>query len=107
MVHHDPGPAGTEHVSGARGDLTERDRRSVQELLRPYDWEQQLSIPYVLDGFSYEAFVLGRGGDDFDDDDLDLARHLQTLIRGLYLRSRPATTHPRCRVAVPRPSGSA
>ena len=65
-----------------------RDRRRVQELLRPYDWEQQLSIPYALDGVSYEAFVLGRGGDEFGDDDLALARHLQTLIRGLYLHVR-------------------
>lgn len=69
-----------------------RDRHRVQELLRPYDWEQQLSIPYALDGFSYEAFVLGRGGDEYGDDELDLARHLQTLIRGLYLRFAAVTT---------------
>jgi DNA-binding CsgD family transcriptional regulator len=69
-----------------------RDRHRVEELLRPHDWEQQLSIPYALDGFSYEAFVLGRGGDEYGDDELELARHLQTLIRGLYLRLAPVAT---------------
>jgi DNA-binding CsgD family transcriptional regulator len=69
-----------------------RDRHQVRELLQPYDWEQQLSIPYALDGFSYEAFVLGRGGDEYGDDELDLARHLQALIRGLYLRLAPVAT---------------
>lgn len=68
-----------------------RDRHRIQEVLRPLDWEQQLSIPYALDGLSYEAFVLGRGGDEYDDDELDLARHLQSLIRGLYLRLAPVT----------------
>ena len=51
-----------------------------------------MSIPYALDGFSDEAFVLGRGGDEYADDELDLARHLQSLIRGLYLRFAAVTT---------------
>ncbi len=75
------------------GDQQVRERVAPRPgLLRPYDWEQQLSIPYALDGFSYEAFVLGRGGDEYADDELDLARHLQSLIRGLYLRFAAVTT---------------
>lgn len=69
-----------------------RDRHRIQEVLITFEWEQQLSIPYALNGSSYEAFVLGRGGDAYGDDELDLARHLQCLIRGLYLRLAHASS---------------
>ncbi len=49
--------------------------------------DQQLSIPYLISGQSYRAFVLGRPDDEFSDDDLALARKLQHLIRGIYLHS--------------------
>ena len=82
-------------MSGARGNLTEtrpapRRRGQLSAALRLGSGER--SIPYALDGFFYEAFVLGRGGDEYGDDELDLARHLQTLIRGLYLRLAPVAT---------------
>ena len=73
---------------------SERDRRCIEDFLEPLDWEQQLSIPYVLEGPAYEAFVLGRGRDDFHDDDLALAGHLQHLIRSLYLHLAPVTRKP-------------
>jgi DNA-binding NarL/FixJ family response regulator len=42
--------------------------------------EQQLSIPYRLDGTMFRTFVVARGGKDYSDDDLTLARHIQQSL---------------------------
>lgn len=61
------------------------DRHAIEKYLKPVGCEQQLSIPYLLEGSCYQAFVLCRSGDDFDDADLELTARLQRLIRGLWL----------------------
>ena len=66
-----------------------RDRQLVDDYLKPLGCEQQLSIPYLLDGASYGTFILCRPIDDYRDDDVELAGHLQRLIRGLYLYTNP------------------
>jgi DNA-binding CsgD family transcriptional regulator len=61
--------------------------------------EQQLSIPYRLDQTSHSTFVVGRGGRDFSDDDLALARYVrQSLItidrQTQVLARRPPPSEP-------------
>ena len=87
----DPKPQSTGRVPLAIA--SKRQRAYVDDFLKPLDWDQQLSIPYVLDGNCYETFILGRPEEDFDDDDLDLAAHLQHLIRGLYLQTTTMGRH--------------
>ena len=65
-----------------------RDRDWFNDHLVPFAVEQQLSIPYWMQGVSYGAFVLTRTCEDFGPDELDLARHLQRLIAGLYVQVR-------------------
>ncbi|MGY2703326.1 response regulator transcription factor [Nocardioides sp. HB32] len=72
---------------------SQRDRDFTNEYMKPVGIEKQLSMPYVVGASTYEAFVLGRPDDDYSDDDLDLARHLQKLIAGLHRHtSRIAAT---------------
>jgi DNA-binding CsgD family transcriptional regulator len=63
--------------------VTKRDRAEVDRLLRGLDGEQQLSIPYRLNGVAHRAFVLGRGRRDFDDEDLVVAAYVQRALRAL------------------------
>lgn len=52
----------------------------LTEQLAPYGFEQQLSIPYRLEGAFHRAYVLARGGEDFSDEDVELSRRLQPLL---------------------------
>ena len=52
----------------------------VQELLSPYDLDQQLSIPHRLSRASHRTFVLARGRDDFTEAEVELARRIQPLV---------------------------
>ena len=52
----------------------------LTEALGPHGCDQQLSIPYRLGASSYGAFVLAQARQDFADEQLDLARHLQPLL---------------------------
>jgi DNA-binding CsgD family transcriptional regulator len=56
------------------------DRDDLQDWLRPYGLEQQLSMPVSLGCRSYRTFVLARTGTDFDDEDVRIARSLQPLL---------------------------
>jgi DNA-binding CsgD family transcriptional regulator len=60
-----------------------RERAQVVDLLEPFECEEQISIPYQLDGLHHRAFVLARSGDDFCAEDLEVAQRLQPLIRAL------------------------
>jgi len=62
------------------GMVGERGRALVGEYLEPYGHEQQLAIPFVPLRRHLRAFVLSRGGSDFPDEDLALARRLQPLL---------------------------
>ena len=92
VVTRDATPQSTGRVPSAVA--SERDRAFIDDYLKPLDWDQQLSIPYLLDGPCYATFILGRPDEDFDDDDLELAAHLQHLIRGLYLQTTMVDRHP-------------
>ena len=48
--------------------------------------EQELSIPYALDGLVVPGVRPRPGRDGYGDDELALAGHLQGLLRGLFLR---------------------
>jgi DNA-binding CsgD family transcriptional regulator len=87
MTTQDPAPQSTGRVPEALAPR--QDRQLVDDYLKPLGMEQQLSIPYLLDGASYGTFVLARPEDDYPDEDIELARHLQRLIRGVYLRTVP------------------
>ena len=64
-----------------------RDRAVVNDLLEPFECEQQMSIPYELDGIKHRAFVLARSRDDFTDEDIEVARRLQPLLRALSIQT--------------------
>ena len=63
-------------------------RARVEALFRPIGLNQQMSISYRIDGPMHRAFVLGRGGRDFSDDDLVVARHIQRAIVALDVQTR-------------------
>jgi DNA-binding CsgD family transcriptional regulator len=65
-----------------------RSQAMVREILRPFDANEQLSIPYVLDAGAYRAFVLCRTGADFDDDDLAVATRLRPALAALDAQAR-------------------
>lgn len=65
------------------GLVSARDRRPLISSLRKVDLEQQLSISYRLSGRAHEAYVLGRTGSDFSEDDLVVARYVQAAMIGL------------------------
>ena len=87
FVTQDPSPQTTGRVPSALAP--KRDLQLIGDYLQPLGIEEQLSIPYLIRERSYGAFVMGRPHDDFDDDDLELAGHLQQLIRGLHQRTGP------------------
>jgi DNA-binding NarL/FixJ family response regulator len=55
----------------------------ITELMQPIGAEHALSLPVAMDRLEYRAFVVCRGDDDFTDDDLELAAHIQRLLIGL------------------------
>lgn len=74
----DPKPMSIDHL-GAQF-RSGSSRRVVAEYLEPIGMEQQLSIPYQLDGGHHRAFVLARGRDGFTDHELHLAAQVQTVL---------------------------
>lgn len=87
VITQDPAPWSTGRVPAAL--VQKCDWQVVDDYLKPLGGEQQLSIPHLLNGTSYSTFILSRSTDDFRDDDVELAGHLQRLIRGLYLLTGP------------------
>jgi DNA-binding CsgD family transcriptional regulator len=73
--------------------ITPLGREIVNDILVPVGMDQQLSIPYRLAPFQHRAFILGRHGDDFSDEDLQLAGRIQTL---LLLLDRQCAVLQRC-----------
>jgi DNA-binding CsgD family transcriptional regulator len=74
----------------------------VHELCSPYGVERQLSIPYEITPTSSRAFVLAQSGEDYSDDDLQLARLIQPLVA---LISRQAAILARGRADRDDPAG--
>lgn len=89
VITQDPAPWSTGRVPAAL--VQKCDWQVVDDYLKPLGGEQQLSIPHLLDGTSYSTFILSRSTDDFRDDDVELAGHLQRLIRGVYLLTGPVS----------------
>ena len=54
---------------------------TLREELAPYGCEEQLSMPFRLDGLEHRAYVLARGEEDWSDEDLALAVRIQPLLR--------------------------
>jgi DNA-binding CsgD family transcriptional regulator len=86
-ITQDPAPWSTGRVPASLAPR--RDWQLIDDYLKPLGGEQQLSIPYLLDGERHGTFLLSRSTDDYRDDDVELAGHLQRLIRGLYLSTGP------------------
>jgi DNA-binding CsgD family transcriptional regulator len=86
-ITQDPAPWSTGRVPSSLAPR--RDWQLIDDYLKPLGGEQQLSIPYLLERTSYGTFILNRSTDDYRDDDVELAGHLQRLIRGLYLHTGP------------------
>lgn len=59
-----------------------------EERLKALNLEHQLSIPLCNSPSRHVAFVLSRGERDFTEADLELAGHLQPLIRGLEINAQ-------------------
>lgn len=57
-----------------------RSRGRIREELGPVELDQQLSIPFANDGTSHRTMTVARTGEDFSDEDLELARRLQPLL---------------------------
>ena len=63
--------------------MSTRERWPLVSSLKLNGLEQQVAISYRLSGASHQAYVLGRAGTDFSDDNLVVARHVQHTIIGL------------------------
>ncbi len=63
-------------------------RERIEGPLRPLGLEHQMVINYRLDGPMHRAFLMGRGGRDFSDDDLLVAGHVQRAVVALDVQSR-------------------
>ena len=62
-------------------ELVPRDGFDVlRDCLSAVGFEQQLSIPYRLTAGSSRAFVFAQSGEDYSDEDLELARRIQPLL---------------------------
>jgi DNA-binding CsgD family transcriptional regulator len=94
----DPQPMSVGRVP--RGIASERDFASLREVLEPGGVEEQLSIPYRLAGGEHRAFVLARGGEDFPDEDVELARRIQPLLALLDRQVTAAADRRRAGVSV-------
>lgn len=68
--------------------VTRQGRALVREILAPVGMEQQLSIPYRLAPGTHRAFVLARSDSDFSDEDLQVSRQVQPLLRLLDRQTR-------------------
>jgi DNA-binding CsgD family transcriptional regulator len=53
---------------------------AVHERMAAAGFEQQLSVPYVLCRTETRSVVLAQSGEDYSDEDLELARRLQPLL---------------------------
>jgi DNA-binding CsgD family transcriptional regulator len=87
----------------------QRDRDWFDEHLVPFGVEQQLSIPYWLQGNQYGAFLLNRSQDDFSPEDLDLANRLQQLFIGIHVQvhaQRTCSVRPRTGTESPALTGT-
>jgi DNA-binding CsgD family transcriptional regulator len=56
---------------------------TLKDVCRPVGLDEQLAIPYHLSGVTHRSFLLARTGEDFSDEDLDLARRIQPLVAAL------------------------
>jgi DNA-binding CsgD family transcriptional regulator len=65
-----------------------RDHQMVRDELRTVGFDEQLSVPYVVDGAVHRAFVLARTGQDFTDAELETARRIQPLLELLNRQVR-------------------
>lgn len=63
--------------------VSARDRYPLISGLKQHGFEQQIAISYRLSGAAHRAYVLGRAGADFTDDDLVVARYVQRAVIGL------------------------
>lgn len=63
--------------------ISVRDRQPLIDGLKKQEIEQQIAIGYRLSGRSHQAYILGRAGTDFTDDDLVVARCVQRALMGL------------------------
>ena len=77
-VDQDQLPPASSTVSGSA--LPRLPRRRTDRRLIQLGMEQQLTIPYRLDGTMFRTFVVARGGKDYSEDDLTLARHIQQSL---------------------------
>jgi DNA-binding CsgD family transcriptional regulator len=64
-----------------------RERARVSEVLRSCSMARQLAIPCEVRGGAFRMFVLGRGGDDYSDDELRVARRVQRVVSVVHLQS--------------------
>lgn len=78
----------------------ERYHAVLRACMGPTGLDQQLSIPYVLAPDRHRAFVLARSGEDYPDEDLEVARRLQPLLmlldRQVQVLARGAEGHAGC-----------
>ena len=82
----DPRPWSNDRVPSA---ILRRSKRArVEEPLKSVGLNQQMSINYRLDGVMHRAFVLARGGRDFSDDDLVVARSIQRAMMALDVQTQ-------------------
>jgi DNA-binding CsgD family transcriptional regulator len=75
---HDPKPMTEGRIPHTM--LSPAGHAMLVELLGPHGLEQQLSIPYELDGNSHRAFVMARPAEDFTDEEVELACRIQPLL---------------------------
>lgn len=69
--------------------LVPRARRVLLEKpLRRLGLEQQMTVNYRLDGTMHRSFVLGRGGRDFSEADLHVARYAQRSLVAVDQQAR-------------------
>jgi len=59
----------------------------LRETLGPVGLDEQLSIPFELSPTTHRAFVLAQTGEDYSDEDVELARRVQPLLGLLYRQS--------------------
>lgn len=55
----------------------------LRDVCQPVGLDQQLAIPYQLSGMSHHSFLLAQTGEDYNDEELDLARRIQPLLAAL------------------------